>query len=149
MLTKSHLTIATALVVAAIAAPAATAMPADSTPGGANDLPAYATPGDLRTEGSQADVYSSTVTKPDARGEHAASLADDSTAPDSRGGDRRSPDAVEPFVRPVVVEVGEPHSPGFDWISAIIGIAGGLALAVLAGAAVSGARPRHRRARTV
>jgi hypothetical protein len=145
MLTKSHLTIATALAVAAIAAPAATAMPADSTAGASKDLPAYATPGDPR----QADMHASTVTKPDdrndARGEHAASLASDPAPSDSRGGDRRTPDAVEPFVRPVVVEVGEPDSPGFDWTSAIIGIAGGLALAVLAGAAVSGGRRRHPR----
>jgi hypothetical protein len=145
MLTKSHLTIAIALVVAAIAAPAATAMPADSTPGGANDLPAYATPGDLRPEASQPDMDAGTVTKPDARGEHAASLANGPAPSDSRGGDRRTPDAVEPFVRPVVVEVGEPASPGFDWTSAIIGVAGGLALAVLAGAAVSGGRRRHPR----
>ena len=63
--------------------------------------------------------------------------------PDGSGVDRRTPDAVEPFVRPVVVEVGDPVTPGFDWVAAIIGLAGGLGLAVLAGAAVSGGRRRH------
>ena len=129
MLTKSHLTIATALAVVAIAAPAATAMPVDPR---------------------QVDMHASTVTPPDARGEHAASLADDPAASNSRGADQRTPDAVEPFVRPVVVEVGDdPASPGFDWTAAIIGIAGGLAFAVLAGAAVSGGRRRRTRPSTV
>jgi hypothetical protein len=128
MLTKSRLSIAAVLAAAAIAAPAATAMPADVTAGGENATVAG--------------------TIDDARGEHAASLSH----PRSVGGvagDQRSPDAVAPFVRPVVVETGEPSSPGFDWTSAIIGIAGGLALAVLAGAAVTGGRVRHRSTRTV
>jgi hypothetical protein len=129
MLTRSHLTIATALAIAALAAPAATAMPAD--PAG----------GDPR----QADTHASTVTPQDARGEHAASLADEPAATV----DLRSPDAVEPFTRPVVVEVdGEPVSPGFDWTSAIVGLAGGLAFAVLAGAAVSGGRRLRSRPHT-
>ncbi len=164
MLTKSHLTIATALVVAAIAAPAATAMPADPTSGAANDLPAYPTPGDVRKDPRQADMpsylettgtdvaapdqqasHASTVTAPDARGEHAASLADRPAV-----ADLRTPDAVDPFVRPVVVEVsGEPAAPDFDWTAAIIGLAAGLAFAVLAGVAVSGGRRRHNRPRTV
>jgi len=133
MRTRSHLTIAAALAIMAIGAPAATAMPAGPTAG------------EQRT-----DMQGSTVTKPDvarvipdARGEHAASLADTPAAPDSPTGDRRTPDAVEPFVRPVVVEVGDPVAPGFDWVAAIIGLAGGLGLAVLAGAAVSGGRRRH------
>jgi hypothetical protein len=177
MLTKSHLTIATTLAVAALAAPGAMAMPADPAESTSKDLPAYPTPLDPR----QADMHASTVQTPrdhgvaDARGEHATSMADAPSGADARGehvasiadargehaaatsenraaadggGDQRSPDAVEPFVRPVVVETGDPSSPGFDWTSAIIGIAGGLALAVLAGAAVGGGRPR-RRARTV
>jgi hypothetical protein len=116
MLIRSHLMIATALAIVAIAAPAATAMAE-------------------RTDGTIAD----------ARAEHAAALADAPAVVE--GGDQRSPDAVEPFVRPVVVNTEAPASTGFDWTSAIIGIAGGLALAVLAGAAVSGGRPRQRGAR--
>src|SRR5215204_6400455 len=99
MLSRTHLTIAVALAILAIGAPAATAR--DTS---------------------------------DARGEHAASLSGTTAAPDSPTGDRRTPDAVEPFVRPVVVEVGDPVTPGFDWVAAIIGLAGGLAFAVLAGA---------------
>jgi hypothetical protein len=134
MLTRSHLTIATALAIAAIAAPAASAMPADTNRGGAGADP------------RQADMHASTVTPPDARGENAASLADDPAATV----DLRTPDAVEPFSRPVVVEVGgEPASPGFDWTAAIIGLAGGLAFAVLAGTAVSGGRRYRSRPRTV
>jgi hypothetical protein len=140
MLTNSRLTIATAFAVAVIAAPAATAMPAEP-----QNLPAHTTPADPR----QADMHASTVIGPDARGEHAASLADDLAAPDDRTGDQRTPDAVEQFVRPVVVEVGDPVSPGFDWTAAIIGIAGGLAFAVLAGAAVTGGRRRRTGASTV
>ena len=44
--------------------------------------------------------------------------------------------------------IAEPASPGFDWTSAIIGAAAGLALAVLAGGAVGGGRVRHGRAGT-
>jgi hypothetical protein len=143
MLTKSRLTIAAALAAAALAAPAASAMPADSV---VNDQPANRTAADPR----QQDMHASTVTAPDARGEHAASIADPpAVAVANGGGDQRSPDAVEPFVRPVVVETGDPASPGFDWTSAVIGIAAGLAFAALAGAAVSGSRPRRRRPHTV
>lgn len=131
---RSHLSIAAALAILAIGAPAATAMPADPT----------------ADEQRQANMHASTVVPlddtretSDARGEHAASLAVTPAAPDSPTGDRRSPDAVEPFVRPVVVEIGDPVAPGFDWVAAIIGLAGGLGLAVLAGAAVSGGRRRH------
>jgi hypothetical protein len=139
MRARTHLTIAAALAIMAIGAPAATAMPADPTAGE-----------------KRADMHASTVTKPDvaressdARGEHAASLADTPAVPDSPTGDRRTPDAVEPFVRPVVVEVGDPVAPGFDWVAAIVGLAGGLGLAVLAGAAVSGGRRRRPRPSTV
>jgi hypothetical protein len=133
MLTRSHLTLATALAIAALAAPAATAMPADPNRGAAG------------SDARQSDMHAGTVTPQDARGENAASLADDS-APVA---DLRSPDAVEPFARPVVVEVdGEPASPGFDWTAAIVGLAGGLAFAVLAGAAVSGGRRLRSRPHT-
>ena len=75
----------------------------------------------------------------DARGEHAASLSQTTGGVAS---DQRTADAREPFVRPVVVEVGAPDSGGVDWTSAIAGLAGGLAFAILAGIGVSGAR-RH------
>jgi hypothetical protein len=127
MLTKSHLTLATALAIAALAA---TAMPAA---------------GDPWASERHADMSADTVTPPDARGEYAADLADE----DAAASDRRTPDAVEQFTRPVVVEVGEPGSPGFDWTAAIIGVAGGLAFAVLASVAVSGGRRRRSRPRTV
>ena len=75
----------------------------------------------------------------DARGEFAAS--EPKTTP-ALASDQRTPDAREPFVRPVVVEIGDPAPGGFDWPAAIIGLAGGLALAVLAGVGVAGARRR-------
>jgi len=76
----------------------------------------------------------------DYRGEHAASLTQTSGGVAS---DQRTADAREPFVRPVVVEVGgAPDSGGFDWVAAIAGLAGGLAFAVLAGIGVTGARRR-------
>jgi len=61
--------------------------------------------------------------------------------------DQRSPDARDPLggqgvAQPVVVEVTDPDGGGFDWTAAIIGLAGGLALAVLAGVGVAGSR-RH------
>lgn len=77
----------------------------------------------------------------DARGEHAASLSNGAVS-SSAWSDPRSPDARDPFVRPVVVEVDEPVSAGFDWTAAIIGLGAGLALAVLAGVGVAGARRR-------
>jgi hypothetical protein len=43
----------------------------------------------------------------------------------------------------VVVEVGEPVSGGFDATSALAGLAGGLAFALLAGVAVAAARRRQ------
>jgi hypothetical protein len=79
----------------------------------------------------------------DARGEHAASLSDRPVGPESAQADQRSPDAAEPFVRPVVVEVDDPISAGFDWTAAIVGMGAGLALAVLAGVGVSGGRRRR------
>jgi hypothetical protein len=171
MLTRSHLTLATALAIAALAAPAATAMPADPSSGDPRQADMHAstvTPQDARGEHAasladpgQADMHASTakgtdvaapdqqastVTTQDVRGENAASLADDPAATV----DLRTPDAAEPFTRPVVVEVdGEPSSPGFDWTAAIIGLAAGLAFAVLAGTAVSGSRRYRSRPRTV
>jgi hypothetical protein len=139
MLTKSRLTIATALAAAAVAAPPALALPVDA------DSAAATT--DVR--GEHAASLSESRTAPDqrtaadlgtadARGEHAAAMSESPTA-----SDQRSPDAREPFVRqPVVVEIDDPVAGGFDWTAGIIGLAAGLAVAVLAGAAVAGARRR-------
>jgi hypothetical protein len=124
MLTKSRLTLATALVAAAIGAQPAFAGPIE--------------PVDPR----QQDMHASTVQRPDsvadARGEHAASLAQTSPQDDQRSPDTRVPVTSEP----VVVEVSDPVSEGFDWTAAIIGLGAGLALAVLAGIGVNGARRR-------
>jgi hypothetical protein len=125
MLTKSRTTLAAALAVAAIGA-----------------APAHATPTDARGEHA-ASLSQSTATgqgTADARGEHSASLSRTTATP---APDQRSPDAREPFVRPVVVEVGAPESGGFDWTAAIAGLAGGLAFAILASVGVAGARRRQ------
>jgi hypothetical protein len=114
MLTKSRTTLAAALAVAAFGAAPAHAVPIDPVGSGG--------------------------TTTDARGEHAASLSQTSGA---IAPDQRSADAREPFVRPVVVEIGDPVSGGFDWTSAIAGLAGGLALAILAVVGVAGARRRQ------
>jgi len=124
MLTKSRLTLATALVAAAL-----------------GSQPAFASPVDP-TDPRQQDMHASTVHRPeattDARGEHAASLSQT-----SRQGDQRSPDSRVPVTsQPVVVEVSDPVGDGFDWTAAIIGLGAGLALAVLAGIGVNGARRR-------
>jgi hypothetical protein len=116
MLTKSRITLATALATVALGTP-----------------PALATPSEPA----------------DFRGEHAASLSDRPAVSDSPAGDHRTPDAVEPFVRPVVVEIDEAVPAGFDWTAAIIGMGAGLALAVLAGVGVAGGRRRHARPSTV
>ncbi len=80
----------------------------------------------------------------DRRGEHAAALSD------SPGVDLRTEAAVEPFAAPVVVEVEDPVSTGFDWVAAVIGLAGGVAIAVLAGVGVGvGRRRRHAQPRAV
>ena len=49
----------------------------------------------------------------------------------------------------MVVEVGNPVSTGFDWTAAIIGLAGGLAITVLAGVGVAWLRRRHTQPHTV
>jgi len=68
---------------------------------------------------------------------------------DNPKGDFRTEAAVEPFAGPVVVEAGNPVSTGLDWTAVIIGLAGGLAIAVLAGVGVAGGRRRHAQPRTV
>lgn len=79
----------------------------------------------------------------DARGEHAASLSDRrDRSPSGVWANLSTPDAREPFVRPVVVEVSDPAPVGFDWTAAILGTGAGLALAVLAGVGVNGRRRR-------
>jgi hypothetical protein len=110
--------------------------------------PALAVPagGDLR--GENAATRTATLTQPgtysDRRGENAVGVSEPGTPP---AGDQRSPDAREPVggqgvVQPVAVEVIGPDGSGFDWIAAIIGLAAGLALAVLAGVGVAGSRRR-------
>jgi hypothetical protein len=136
MLTKSRTTLAAALAVAALGATPALAAPID--PVGSTT--------DARGEHAASLSERSTTVEPaggtsDARGEHAASLSERSTT-GANATDLRSADAREPFVRPVVVEVGDPASGGFDWTAGIAGLAGGLALAILAGVGVAGARRR-------
>jgi hypothetical protein len=126
MLTKSRSTLATALTVAAI---------------GAVPAPAIA---DWNVQGSPPHDGGQSAVSPsgsisDARGENAASQSQTSGAV---APDQRTADAREPFVRPVVVEIGDPAPGGFDWTAGIVGIAGGLAIAVLAGVGVAGARRR-------
>ena len=133
MLTKSRNTLATALAVAMLGTAPALAAPIDSTT-------------DVRGEHAASLPEHSTTVKPaggtsDARGEHAASLSEGSTSA-AIAPDQRSADAREPFVRPVVVEVGDPASGGFDWTAGIAGLAGGLAIAILAGVGVAGVRRR-------
>jgi len=111
--------------------------------------PALAVPGgdDLRGENAaalSAQAGSRPVTGSDLRGEHAIDVTDPVTPP---ANDQRSPDAREPVAgpgvaQPVVVEVTDPDGGGFDWRAAIIGMAGGLALAVLASVGVAGSRRR-------
>ena len=111
--------------------------------------PALAAPGgdDLRGENAAAlseHAVAQTATGADLRGENAIGVADPGTPP---ADDQRSPDAREPVggqgvAQPVVVEVTDPAGSGFDWTAAIIGMAGGLALAVLAGVGVAGSRRR-------
>ena len=149
MLNKSRLTIATVVATVALGAPPALAMPIAESGADARQLDMHAStvvPAD-GTSDARGEHAASLSDAPatqqyrgtsDARGEHAASLADGPTTVDLR-----SPDAREPFLRAVVVEVGDPVAPSFDWTSAIIGLAGGLALAVLAGTAVAGARRRQ------
>lgn len=82
----------------------------------------------------------------DVRGEHAAGATVQQQSSTPGGGDLRSPDAVVPFERPVVVEVdGSPAVSGFDWSDAVIGLGIGIALVLLAGAAVATGRRRHTR----
>ena len=81
----------------------------------------------------------------DARGEHAKSQTQATAAPSSGGfADLRSPDAVQPFERPVIVEVGGPvPSSGIDWSAVLIGLGAGAALVLLATAGVVTTRRRH------
>ena len=142
----------------AIAATILGASPALAVPGGddlrgenASALSEHAvsrpaTGSDLR--GENAVSRSATLTLPgthsDLRGEHAIGVSDRGTPP---ADDQRSPDAREPVggqgvAQPVVVEVTNPDGSGFDWTAAIIGMAGGLALTMLAGVGVAGSRRR-------
>ena len=143
MLSKSRITLAAVLATAALGSSASLALAAG--------------PEDLRSEyaAALADSPVDSTLPAGAQGEYAASLSDGTpvsespSSPDSRKGDFRGEAAVEPSARPVVVEVGNPVSTGFDWTAAIIGLAGGLAIAVLAGVGVAWQRRRHAQPRTV
>lgn len=78
----------------------------------------------------------------DVRGEHAVAQSESVSAP-SAGLDLRSPDAVEPFVRPVIIEIDEPAAGGFDWSAGAIGLGAGAALVLLTTAGVLTGRRRH------
>ena len=130
MFSSTRSTLAIAFAATILGASPALAMPAD----------------DLR--GENAASRSATLTQPgthsDLRGENAIGVSDPGTPP---ADDQRSPDAREPVggqgvAQPFVVEVTSPDGGGFDWTAAIIGMAGGLALAVLAGVGVAGSRRR-------
>jgi hypothetical protein len=110
--------------------------------------PALAMPAADDLRGENAAAGSATLIQPaapsDVRGENAIGVSDLGTPPVD---DKRSPDAREPVggqggAQPVVVEVTDPDGNGFDWTAAIIGLAGGLAFAVLAGVGVAGSRRR-------
>lgn len=142
MLSKSRITLAAVLATAAL--------------GSASSLALAAEADDVRGEHAAALADGPVSIVPTGvQGEYAASLADGTavserpSSPDSRKGDFRSEAAIEPNARPVVVEVGNPVSTGFDWTAAIIGLAGGLAITVLAGVGVARGRRRHGHPRTV
>lgn len=154
MLSNTRSTLAIAFAATILGASPALAMPAidgDLRGGNAAALPEHAvsrpaTGADLR--GENAAARSATLTQPgihsDLRGENAIGVMDTGTPP---ADDQRSPDTREPVgghgvAQPVVVEVTDPDGSGFDWTAAIIGMAGGLALAVLAGVSVAGSRRR-------
>ena len=143
MLSKSRITLAAVLATAALGSSPSLALAAD--------------PQDLRGEHAAglADSPAVSIGPTGVQGEYAASLSDGTAVSenpsiaDSRKGDFRGEAAAEPSRQPVVVEVGNPVSTGFDWTAAIIGLAGGLAIAVLAGVGVARGRRRHGHPRTV
>jgi len=128
MFRNTRSTLAIAIAATILGASPALGMPAD----------------DLHGENAAARSEHAVVTGADLRGENAIGVSDPGTPP---ADDQRSPDAREPVggqgvAQPVVVEVTDPAGSGFDWTAAIIGLAGGLALAVLAGVGVAGSRRR-------
>lgn len=110
--------------------------------------PALAGPGGDDLRGENAASRSATLTLPgthsELRGENAIGASDPGTPPadDQRSADAREPVGGQGVAPPVVVEVTNPDGGGFDWTAAIIGVAGGLALTVLAGVAIAGSRRR-------
>jgi hypothetical protein len=137
MLSKSRITLAAVLATAALSSSPSLALAAD--------------PEDIRGEhaAALADSPAVSIGPAGVQGEYAASLSDGTAVSESPKGDLRGEAAVEPFARPVVVEVANPVSTGFDWSAAIIGLAGGLAIAILAGVGVTRLRRRHAQPRTV
>jgi hypothetical protein len=114
MLTKLRITIATTLAIAALGAAPALAI------------------ADWNVQGSP----------PNDKTGNAASLSESRAGSDTPAVDARGEFSREPTIPPVVVEIDDPVSGGFDWTAGIIGLAGGVAVAVLAGAAVAGSRRR-------
>lgn len=143
MLSRSRITLAAVLATAALGSSPSLALAADSQ--------------DRRGEhaAALADGPAVSIGPTGVQGEYAASLSNGtavSESPsisDSPKSDFRTEAAAEPFAGPVIVEVANPVSTGFDWTAAIIGLAGGLAIAVLAGVGVAGGRRRHAQPRTV
>jgi hypothetical protein len=152
--TRSTLAVAVAATILG-ASPALAMPPASGTGLGGENAVSRSISSDLRGEHAAAlsetrgqNPETRSATGADLRGENAIGASDPVTPP---AGDQRSPDAREPVggqgvPQPVVVEVTDPSGSGFDWTAAIIGMAGGLALAVLAGVAVAGSRRRPRTA---
>ena len=149
MLTKSRITVAAGLAALALGAPPALAMPDARGEHAAslseNRAGSGSTAVDARGEyaASQSENRAgSGITMVDARGEHAASLSGNRAGSGTIAVDARGEFARDPIVPPVVVEIDDPVSGGFDWTAGMIGLAGGVAVAVLAGAAVAGGRRR-------
>ena len=117
MLEQSRLTLATALAIAAFGASPALAAPIDPVATGTGEGVASQDRSSLGRARRERRVGVATT--------HTAAPRDPVAPASGAGaGDQRTPDAVEPFVRPVAVATGEPASPGFDWTSAIIGARG-------------------------
>ena len=137
MLSNTRSTLAIAVAATILGASPALAMPAiDGDLRGENAVAQSQTRGD--------DVVTHAVTSRDLRGEHAIGVSDNVTPPadDQRSPDAREPVGGEPGAQPVVVELTKPDGGDFDWTSAIIGMAAGMALAALAAAGVAGSRRR-------
>jgi hypothetical protein len=129
MFLKSRITLVITIATLVIGAPVATAMPIDA-----------------RGEHAKSQSQVSTAPSGDLRGENAASQTQSVASGPERftAVDLRGDAAREPFVRPVVVEVGAPASSrDVDWSAALVGLGAGAALVLLATAGVVTTRRRH------